>query len=100
MPSSELVHTVRSSSGPDIQKGKGTKRCLTDKPGVWSDRFESSGLYQILRPILRRHGYHCEDEETEAQVIVGKEWASVGIVSYFTEAYYQCMIQSVLCTFD
>lgn len=73
-------HTVRSSSGPDIQKGKGTKRCLTDKPGVWSDHFESSGLY--LRPILRRHGYHYEDEETEAQVIVGKEWASVEIVSY------------------
>lgn len=82
MPSSELGHTVRSSSGPDIQKGKGTKRCLTDKPGVWSDHFESSGLYQILRPILRRHGYHYEDEETEAQVIVGKEWASVEIVSY------------------
>lgn len=80
MPSSELGRTVRSSSGPDIQKGKGTKRRLTDKPGVWSDDFESSGLYQILRPILRRHGYHYEDGETEGGASIETVLSSLSIL--------------------
>lgn len=80
MPSSELGRSVRSSSGPDIQKGKGTKRRLTDKPGVWSDDFESSGLYQILRPILRRHGYHYEDGETEGGASVETVLSSLSIL--------------------
>lgn len=38
MPASELGHTGRPSSVPDVQKGKGSKRRLTDKSRclVWS----------------------------------------------------------------
>lgn len=101
MPSSELGLTVRSSSDLDIQKGKGTKRRLTDKPGVWSDDFDSSGLYQILRPILRRHGYHYEDGETKAQVIVqgrrGFHWNCTIFTKHITNAWFNLSVLSISC---